>query len=344
MENNLQIDPTVKIPAAVLAAAARAEEIQKAAYTQPEVTAEGNEEGQAQEEANPELSAASLAEGAPQEQQTEQVQSEQPSASDETWEHKYKSVHGRYVRSQEQIRQLAEQITNLQNVIATMQAAPSVKIPELQAERLITEEEEKDYGQDFLNVVGKKAKEELLPIVKQYEAKITELEARLQGVSGVMAQDTQAKMLATLDDKLPDWREINRKKEFLDWLQLPDPYSGDIRHNMLKAAYAQSNASRVLAFFNGFLAEEAAVAPAMGEPDPQTTTVAKVPLTNLAAPGRAKSAAGSTSTPAEKPIFTRAQITRFYADVAANKYRGRDAEKAKMETQIFEAQREGRIR
>lgn len=112
---------------------------------------------------------------------------------------------------------------------------------------------------------------------------------------------------------------------------------------MLKAAYAQGDARRVLAFFNGFLAEEAATSPAEAEPEVETARVSKVPLQNLAAPGRAKSAA-SNSAPAEKPIFTRAQIATFYADVAAGRYRGKDADKVKLETQIFEAQREGRIR
>lgn len=341
-DNNLSpIDTDVKIPAAVRAAAARSEEIIKAmnAGQNPEVTAEGN----AEPAANPELSAEILAQPLAEDKQTTPTpQPQEKSGDEESWEHRYKSMKGRYDRSQEQIRTLSEEIRNLQNVIATMQSAPSVQIPELSAERLITEEEEKDYGQDFLKVVGKKAREELTPVIKSYEAKIAELEARLQGVSGVMAQDTQAKMLATLDEKLPQWREINRREDFLDWLQLPDPYSGDIRHNMLKAAYAQSSASRVLAFFQGFLAEEAAVAPAKAEPDSTVETVSKVPLANLAAPGRAKSAAGSGA-PAEKPIFTRAQIAKFYADIAANKYRGRDADKNKMEAQIFEAQREGRI-
>ena len=192
--------------------------------------------------------------------------------------------------------------------------------------------------------MGKKAKEELIPMVKAQAAKIAELEAKIQGVNNVVAQDAHGKLLATLDRDRPDWRELNGNPEFLNWLRLPDPFSGAIRHDMLKAAYAAGNASRVLAFFNGFLAEEAAVAPAPGDPDTATNqTVAKVPLSNFAAPGRAKSAAGNTA-PAEKPIFTRAQIADFYAEVAAGKFRGKDAEKSKLEAQIFLAQREGRIR
>ena len=349
-EATLQNDPNVKIPAAVRAAAARSEEMFNQyrdggpVETPAEVTPQGNQE----------LEANSLTQSAPapaQPTEQPQVQPVQPAAETpapadgESWEHKYKSMHGRFVRSQDQIKTLSEQISQLQGVIATMQSAPvqQVQIPELEVENLITPEEAADYGEDFLKVVGKRAREEMAPVIKSYQAKIAELEQKLNGVSGAVQQTSQEKLLAKLDEGLPTWRELNSNSEFLDWLRLPDPYSGAIRHDMLKAAYAQGNAHRVLAFFNGFLAEEAVVAPAGQEPDPQVTKVPKVPLANLAAPGRAKTAA-SASAPAEKPIITRSQIAAFYADLAAGKYRGRDAEKNKAEATIFEAQRDGRIR
>jgi len=344
-EPQLQIDPDVKVPAAVRAAAARSEEIIKA--MQGQVTAEGNENTETETPGptdNPELSASSFVENEPKNETSEQVSHTNTDLSDETWKHKFESVNGRYTRAMEQVRSLTEQVQSLQNVIATMQTQYSgtTTLPDFSAERLITDDEARDYGEDFLNVVGKKAKEELAPIIKGYESKIKELENRLQGVTGVVNMSSQQKMFQRMDEDLPDWRDINRNQEFLDWLALPDPYSGVIRHELLKSAFAGNDASRVMRFFKGFLAEEAAVAPAGAEPDAPVTRVAKVPLQNLAAPGRAKTAAASA--PAEKPIFTRAQIAQFYSDVAANKYRGRDADKTKMETQIFEAQREGRIR
>lgn len=345
-DQTLQYDPDVKLPKGVREAAARAE-----AYFQSAQPTEAPTEGEAQvtSQGNPELDASALAgdvQQAPAAEPTEQAPTTTTTDDDQSWEHKYKSIHGRYVRTQEQIRSMAEQITNLQNVIATMQAtAPVAPVvaPELAAERLVTDSEVADYGEDLLKVVGKKAREELAPVINAYKAEIEGLKKKLEGFSGFVQQDSHQKLLSTLDTKLPNWREMNTDQQFLDWLSLPDPYSGAIRHDMLKAAYAQGDASRVLAFFNGFLAEEAAVAPANAEPDYEATTVPKVPLQNLAAPGRAKTAA-ATSAPAEKPIFTRAQIAAFYADVAQGKYRGKDADKNKAEAAIFAAQREGRIR
>jgi len=97
----------------------------------------------------------------------------------------------------------------------------------------------------------------------------------------------------------------------------------------------------VLAFFNGFLAQEAALAPAPTV-DPAPAADGKIPLSDLAAPGRAKTSAANA--PVEKPTFTTAQIAQFYADSARGKYRGREAEYNRTEAQIFEAQREGRVR
>lgn len=340
-----QIDPNVKIPAAVKAAAAKSETIFKAAYEpEPENKDGVQEEKQETPPVEAESSTAPPAEAKTKVAPAENAEPKPKSDDEQSWEHRYKSMKGRYDRAETQIRQLSDQISSLQNVIATMQTAPPKDDApaELRAERLITPEEEQDYGSEFLNVVGKKAKEELLPIVKQYEDKIARLEEQLRGVGGYVQQDARSRMMATLEQSIPNLAELNTNPEFISWLKLPDPYSGAIRHNLLKEAYDRNDTSRVLAFFRGFLAEEAAVAPATGETG-RTEAPAKPSLEQFAAPGRAKTAAASGA-PAEKPIFTRAQIAKFYADSAAGKYRGKEAEKDRLEAQIFEAEREGRIR
>lgn len=366
-EATLKQDPNVKIPAAVKAAAERSEQLHRSLRDNPEPVEEekATQEGSDDEsKANPELDAKALADQKPEgKAEPQKVASEEKPkdekaakaeksvapADEETLEHKYKSLLGRYSRSQEQLRTLADEVQNLRGTLAAMQSAPpELKAreeanPELDPEAMITPEEADDYGEDFLKIVGKRARQEVSRVTKAYQDEINQLKKQLEGVSGFVKQDQQSKLLSTLDAQLPAWRKLNSNEDFLDWLSLPDPYSGAIRHDMLKAAYAQGNAHRVLAFFNGFLAEEAAVAPATEEPPLGKPTQPKVPLESLAAPGRAKTAA-STPAPAEKPILSRAQIAAFYAEVAAGKFRGRDDEKASAEKVIFEAQREGRIR
>jgi hypothetical protein len=345
------IDESVKVPAAIRAAAAQAEAAYHAAYN-PQ-----NEEQDGDQTQEQEATSAETTETAPVEtfetpanevsKNANSAPEPAKSEDDQSWEHRYNSMKGRFDRSQKQIKDLSEQIASLQSIVATLEMQRPVASSagaETKTERFITPEEESDYGAEFLSVVGKKAKEEMLPIVKQYETKIAELEAKLQGVNGYVSQSARTRMLSDLDDKVPEWREINRNEEFLAWLELPDLYSGAIRHELLKAAYERNDAPRVLAFFNGFLAEEAATRPATSAVAQETGARAPVlDASKLAAPGRAKSAAG-TSAPAEKPIFTGAQIAKFYAEVAAGKYRGKEAEKDRLEGQIFEATRDGRVR
>ena len=256
----------------------------------------------------------------------------------------YKAANGRYKQATVTIREQAEKIADMGRIIATLQSAP-VSVPaEIElSEEVFTAEELGDYGEDFMKVVGKKARNELLPLIKQVLQDNAETRRRIDGVSSVVQQDSRTKLQTTLDQNLPNWREINQDQGFLAWLGLPDPFSGVIRHDMLKAAYSQGDAPRVMAFFKGFLAEEAAVTPGRVETPQVDQVVNKVPLETFAAPGRAKTTAANPA-PVEKPIFTRAQIAGFYADVSAGKYRGRDADKNQIEVMIFDAQREGRIR
>lgn len=334
MKNLNPVDPNVKIPDAVKALGSAADELHKAVYNSDPPAGDEALIEPASEESK--FTEKPLTLDTPKEEAKVT-----PQVTDESWEHRYNSMKGRFDRATQQLSAQAERVAALERMLASMQAQPQETASELKAERLITPEEEADYGHEFLAVVGKKAQEALMPTIRKYEDEIASLRAQLKGVGSYVAQDAQTRMTDTLDRDVPTWREQNVNPEFLQWLALPDPYSGDIRHNMLKAAWERHDGPRVAAFFKGFLAEEAAYRPAGSEPP--AASAGKVSLESLAAPGRAKTAAASNA-PAEKPLITSAQITKFYADAAAGRYAGRDEEKARFEKAIFEAQREGRIR
>jgi hypothetical protein len=339
--NDKDFDPDVVVPAAVKAAAARADAVFNATYKKDATAAEPV----AVEAPAAPLAPAPAAAEAPPATPMATPEVTPPKPDDVTFEHKYNSMKGRHDRLVAQVQAMSGTIANLERVIATMQpATPVPATPELAPERLITTEEEADYGADLLKVVGKKAKDELNPELNALKSKITDLEGRISNVGGYVAKSARESMESSLDEQCPTWREVNFMPEFKEWLQLPDLYSGAIRHSLLKAAYEQNNTPRTLAFFKGFLAEEAATAPAGQQPDLSAAppAPAKVSLESLAAPGRAKTAAATT--PTEKPTFTRPDIAKFYVDVRAGKYRGKEAEKDAFERQIFAAQAEGRIR
>jgi hypothetical protein len=251
-------------------------------------------------------------------------------------------MEGRYKRAENDILGMSSQIASLQNLMASMQQQVTPETPhELRPQSLLTPEEVSEYGSEFLGVVARRAKEEHNPEVTALRSQLSKLEQQFKGNAEQNAAKAQSEMEASLDRALPQWRDINFMPEFKAWLALPDMYSGAIKHDLLRAAYAQSNSPRVLSFFKGFLDQEAAYVPQGQEPQPAAN--GKLSLEAFAAPGRAKTSA-TTNVPVEKPVITRAQISQFYADSAAQKYRGRETEKNQLEAMIFEAEREGRIR
>jgi hypothetical protein len=353
MEKNmpelLPIDPNVKLPPAVARVIAQAADIHAQTYA-PVGDAQGAPADPAQNDEPGEVKVASPVGDtgtAPQSTVATLVTPAGNEAAD--WKHRFESMKGRY---DAEVPRLREQIT----VAARQNAESERRIGELEAllvaskvsaaataKPLLTDQEREEYGADFLNVVGKRAKEEVIPEMETLKREVESLKMRLSNVNGHLEQSTRESLFQSLDSKVPNWRDLNENPDFLSWLSLPDPFSGVIRQVMLTQAFERNDSPRVAAFFNGFLAQEAAVGPGTtSAPDPVATTK-KVPLEKLAAPGRAKSAA-TTEVPAEKPLITRSDIEQFYADVRRGLYKGKDDEKLAIEREISAAAREGRVR
>lgn len=344
------IDQQVVLPQAVREAAARSEQLLRefsgAEEGDPDVTSQGNQDPEP---------AAAAPEPAPEPAPRRRRQGSAPVAAEPAapaapsepavdWEHRARSLEGRVPHLERTNAALLEELTNMRQLLATMQASGDAHVEEPPApiERLVTDEEVTEYGSDLLDVVGRRAREEVAPELAKRDREIARLTAQLQGVNGVQRATAHDRMNADLDAALPEWRNINVDPKFLAWVGLPDPFSGAIRLDMLKAAYGQCNTNRVLAFFKGFIAEEDALAPEP-QPAPSTTQVQKVPLQSLAAPGRAKAPATAPAASPDKPLISRAEISKFYADSAAGRYSKNEPERQRIEREIFAAQREGRI-
>lgn len=387
--NQLPNDPDVKIPAAVKAAAQRAEQIHAEAYNTNVPTNPGNggasgDAGQSRDPNTPQTpevqrhDTVSLAPpGTPpaerpdsgtvqrERQPPDQGGAGQGGGAEQPvdWEQRYKSLKGRHDQLGNENRAMAGRMANMEQTLATLSAPPSqpsnpdfrfgaprpaappqTKHPPVDPNAFqLTDQERADYGDEFLGVVGKRAMQEVFPVLESIRAENEQLKRQLSQVGSRVAQTSQMTLEQQLDSHLPDWRQVNHDPNFLNWLALTDPYSGVRKQDLLTAAYNSGDAGRVLAFFNGFLSDEAAVDPARApKPVNGGGGPPKVPLETFAAPGRARTTAGPTP-PAEKPVISRDQISAFYAKVAAGHYRGNDAEKNRLEGMIFEAQREGRI-
>lgn len=349
--NMIPIDPDVKIPEAVKRAAAAAAAAQLAAY--PDSTAQAPTPvppGDTITIATPPVPVTPTGNEIP-----VPVPTPAPVAtpvpvpvpvpvSDETWEHKFNSERGRHARTQTQLQQAMDRLTSLEGLVQELRTAPAPTPVAAAPTRLVSEQEENEFGTEMLDVMGRRAREIVSPELTELRNTVKNLEAKLNGTTATVSRNAKADMMAMLDARLPEWREVNNLAEFKAWLALPDPYFGVNRHTALLSAFEQNDTPRVLNFFKGFVSELAATTPADAPivpapaPGPEKTT-----LESLAAPGRARTPAQATP-PGEKQIITTADINAFYAAKARGAYNGREAEFAALEQELFKAQREGRVR
>ena len=286
------------------------------------------------------------------------------------WKQKYSVLKGKYdaevPRLHEDLREargslrgLQDQLTQLQTTVAALKEVN--RTPPEPAKPLVSEEEVERFGPDLIDVVERVARQAVAPYVDQ---KIGEVQKSVKRVDETVASTTKSvadsareRLYERLDKAVPNWSEINTDPEFTKkWLVEADPYTGQPRGAMLRAAFERNDTERVIAFFKGFQKEHA-----VGNSDPSPATPAADPVTpakpqepqqkldELVAPGTPKT--GSTGTREESGkgrIWTQAEITSFYEQKNELIKKDPNAElpdeiKAQ-ERDLFKAQAEGRIR
>lgn len=265
-------------------------------------------------------------------------------------EHQLRSLQGRYDNQVRLNNELTERLGNMERMVASMRVSgvqqPGAEPPPPPAPvRLLTAEEQAEYGDEFVEVVGKRAREVVAPELSALELRFKNLENRLEGVTTVTAQSAREQLYATLDGQVDGWRQINQMPEFKDWLQFAEPLSGRRRNDLLQEAFAGHEANRVVKIFQGFISAATGTPPAPQPPAPtpgQPGTTEQLTLEDLAAPGRARSSP-QQPLPPEKPTYTSAWYAAFMRDKLDGKWKGREAEADAIERDVFAAQHEGRF-
>lgn len=349
------VDPNVTIPQSVKDLGAAADAAHRAAYPQPENSPQPDppaqenspqpnppQEGMVNPQpAPPSPPPAPPAPPAP-------PRAPVPETGDGSWEHRYLAMKGRFDQSQTTIGTLQEQLSELgdelNRTIQHQSREQPPKPPPARAQPVrknLTEEDVNTYGPELLDVIQRAARDAVAP-------DLSEVTQQVRQTSQRVSRTTTQALYGSLDENVPTWRAVNVDPRFKSWCHLRDVYSGELRGKLLNAAFQAADAPRVAAFFQAFLREEEATGQAPVPPavvPPTAPRQAAVSLEALAAPGRPKPAGGDSPTgAAEKPVFTRAQISQFYAAVRKGAYVGRDADKQRDEAAIFAAQAEGRVR
>lgn len=264
----------------------------------------------------------------------------EPHEDDPSWMHKYKTLQGKYNREMPELQQqVGEQSRQIEMLMGQLRELTNVPRPtddfsSAGTEVQIADEERNEYGDELLDLIGRRALQVLLPEVRRIEAMIDEVRRGVVGVHHDVQVSVHDRFLQELDKRHPSWRTINNDENFMRWLADVEPMSGRPRQELLGAAVNDHNVERALVFFRGFEAEKGV------QPQPSPQPGAQPPETGLeafAAPGRGRP--GPAPSPANDlpKVWARSQITAFYRDVNMGLYRGREAEAQQIEQSIMRA-------
>lgn len=268
------------------------------------------------------------------------------------WKHKYSVLKGKYdvevPRLSQDLREYKDRVTALEDKITGLAAAPA---PQEELPRTdFTTEEIADYGEDLLDVIGRKARgiveQEYAPKMGELEQQVDSLQKQLGETGQRVAKAEENEVFTQLDREVENWREINVDPEFHAWLDQIDPFSGVSRKDLMLQAFARKNAHQVKAFFETYKQENAAVISPSTAASPSGQggeDAATLNLENYVAPGTPRTG-GQADAPRAKREWTRADISKFFSDVQKGHYKSRPDDKARIEADIVAASREGRIK
>lgn len=350
-------------PQAVRRAARQAEDAFKAAYTagnseeeEPEEEAVEGTPQSKQDTDDGQANGHNATSGGDEDEDTEDTPAPVDAAQggdDRDWQQQYNTLKGKYdaevPRLSRENRELANRLAGLEEMLSTLSSQPPQPVqPEQQQQAAkpsgLTQQELEDYGQDFFDMLTRHAKGVVTQEVNILRRELNDIKRRLGSVDTTVRKTSQDKVFDALDRRVDDWRVINESQEFLDWLSLHDPYAGRPRQDLLNEAFRRHDAERVIAFFEGYKQEITAVQQAH-QPSRQTQPnkgqgAKRQQVETMVEPGGGRT--GSTDAPNEKPVYTQADISKFYRDAREGKISG-ERKEAK-ERDILAAASEGRIR
>jgi hypothetical protein len=286
----------------------------------------------------------------PQAQPPAQPQVEQQPAQTPDWEQRFNTLQGKYNaeigQAVDRARTAEQRVSDLERRFQQMQvqtlpppAAPASPTVEIPAEDI------EAYGAELPDAARRWARAEVAPEIAQLRQQVNELRGTTQMS---LVERNRERVRQGLSGWRADWETINKDQAFLDWLKGDDPMSGQNRSELLHNAYDNGDVNRTAAFFRAFIHDsgkyagtEHTAAQPSAQAAPHTPAGAGPSLQDLAAPGRGRPA--SPGAPADKRTWSGKEIETFYAESSRGKFRGREAEYARIEAEIEAAMREGRI-
>ena len=261
---------------------------------------------------------------------------------DSTWEARYKVLQGKYnaevpvlhkrnrdlegalQQAYQEIDALQKQLTAAPAKKETTQSNDKPSTDGTDWASVFSEKELADYPPEFFTVVDRLARFRAEQMVK---AEIAPLKQTTEQLSRHTAESAQETFHRELLGYIPDLNTLNSDPNFIAYLNNTDPRTGTTLHQLLLAAYQQRDTARVKFFFDEY---RQLMTPA-AKPAAQAAPVQS--MTDQVAPGRNRAPAPPVDDGIK--VYTPAEVSKFYADKRAGKYKGREAEADRIERDIF---------
>lgn len=263
---------------------------------------------------------------------------------EETYEKRYKTLQGMYNADTARLRadnqQLNNRLTQLEQLLSSMSTQPQTAQTATPT-KLLSDKDVEEYG-DSIEIMRKVSREE----ASAYQQEIAELKRtinalqlnvlpRVEQVAHRQAVSSEQSFWSDLTREVPNWRDINADSAFHSWLLEVDPLTGLTRQSHLEDAQRSLDVRRVANFFSTW---QSFNSPSVAQ---STRDASASELAKQVVPGRSRAA--GTPVDNQPKTYSPKDIAKFFDDVRKGVYRGKEAERDRIERDIFAAQRENRI-
>jgi hypothetical protein len=241
------------------------------------------------------------------------------------WEQRYKSLNGMIESRDRQIQQLHDLIAGMQQHSQQAQSEETGS----EQETYITDEDNKLFGSDMVDMARRAAREESRAMVAELRKELNAFKQELQGVSKTAQKSVQETFQTKLANTVPNWRDIDTDPEFIEWLR-----STPARMQVFSQCVQQQDVQGTAYFYDEFSKLKNKKTAEAEAPKQQK----RQQLESQVSPGKSKGAAPNAQS-GEKKIWTRSEISQAYS----NRKQVDASEFARIEREIAQAQREGRV-
>lgn len=312
------------IPAQVVEAAAKADELLKNQNAEPEPKKDEPEKKEEKAQA------------------PEQPPVQPPADEIAKWEQRYRSLQGIVETRNQEIQKLRGQLTEATNTITKLQAEAKPKpAAEVVDPTKVLSEDELEYLRDegvgprTLSIIGKLTQQIAGSNQQVDPGKLEQIEKRVDSVEKSAKERNIEKFFAGLGKAHPDWEHVNNDEGWRLWLSERIPGRDYTRQNLIDAAQARLDPSDI----NELMSDWKALTGwgKKAQPKPKSKLEEQVEVIN-------PSTKVISNQQGDKRRYTKAEITAFYSGAAAKKLAALDPQEyARQEQDILLAAQEGRV-